>query len=62
MGMDLLSIPDIAAELHISEATAARWCRLGILPAQKVGKQYRIRRADLEAWYDANQHPTKPQG
>lgn len=49
---DLMTIGEVAEYLKVCRATATRWSRTGELPAVKVGKSYRIRRRDLEAWYD----------
>ena len=51
-GAELLTIPEIAAHLKVSTQTVQKWCREGRLPVAKVGKAYRIRRADLTRWYD----------
>ncbi len=49
---DLLNIPEMAAYLRVCKATAQRFCREGKLPAVKIGKAFRVRRADLDAWYE----------
>lgn len=38
--------------LKVCRATVQRWCKEGKLPAVKIGKEYRIRRSDLERWYE----------
>lgn len=50
---ELLTLPEVAAVLKFSNVAVGKWCREGKLPAVKVGKSYRIRRADLDAWYEA---------
>ena len=50
---ELLSVYDITAYLRVNRATVQKWCREGRLPAVKIGRDYRIRRRDLEAWYEA---------
>ena len=52
MESDLLSVDDITRILRISKGTAQRWCRDRRLPAAKIGKEYRIRREDLDRWYE----------
>lgn len=52
MDSDLLSVDDITRILRISKGTAQRWCRDRRLPAAKIGKEYRIRREDLDRWYE----------
>jgi len=48
----LLSVDDITKILRISKGTAQRWCRDRRLPAAKIGKAYRIRKEDLDKWYE----------
>lgn len=49
---ELLNLREIAAELKVGRATIQRWAKTRELPAVKVGKEYRVRRRDLEAWID----------
>ncbi len=50
---ELLNIPEMAAYFHIHKATVQKMCRNGVLPAVKIGKEYRVRRRDLDTWYEA---------
>lgn len=50
---DLLSVDDITRILKVSKTTIQRWCRDRKLPAAKIGKAYRIRKEDLDKWYEA---------
>jgi excisionase family DNA binding protein len=52
MESELLSVDDITRILRISKGTAQRWCRDRRLPAAKIGKEYRIRKEDLDRWYE----------
>ena len=52
MESELLSVEEVTRILKISRATVQRWCRGGELPAVKIGKSYRIRREDLDLWYE----------
>ncbi|MBI4499464.1 MAG: helix-turn-helix domain-containing protein [Chloroflexi bacterium] len=52
MADELLSVNEVTKILKVSKATVQRWCREGKLPAAKIGKEYRIRRDDLERWYE----------
>jgi len=52
MDDELLSVEDVARILKISRSTIQRWCHAGKLPAVKIGKAYRIRRGDLDRWYE----------
>lgn len=50
---DLLTVLEVMNYLKVCRATVQRWCKEGKLPAVKIGKEYRIRRSDLEHWYDS---------
>ncbi len=41
---------DIARELDVKVETVQGWCRAKKLPAYKIGGEYRIERADYEAF------------
>ncbi len=49
---DLLSVEEMTRILKVSETTVQRWCRARKLPAAKIGKAYRIRKEDLDKWYE----------
>ena len=44
----LLSAPEVAQRLGLSEAMVRRYCLQGRLPARKIGKGWAIRRWDVE--------------
>lgn len=50
---DLLDLKEVAAILKVGRAAVQIWAKQGRIPAVKVGKSYRVRRRDLEAWYEA---------
>jgi len=50
-----LSIRDLTKLLNVAEGTVSRWIKQRGLPAQQVGGQYRINRAELLEWAMANQ-------
>ena len=50
---DLLTVLEVMSYLKVCRATVQRWCKEGKLPAVKIGKEYRIRRSDLERWYES---------
>jgi PTS system nitrogen regulatory IIA component len=50
-----LRIRDLTKLLNVTESTVARWIKQRSLPAQQVGGQYRINRAELLEWATANQ-------
>jgi excisionase family DNA binding protein len=47
---ELLDIAAVAQYLGVSERTVYNKVRSGDLPAVKVGRLWRVRAADLEAW------------
>ncbi len=49
---ELLSVDEITRTLKVSSPTIQRWCRAQKLPAAKIGKAYRIRKEDLDKWYE----------
>jgi PTS system nitrogen regulatory IIA component len=49
-----LSIRDLTKLLDVTEATVTRWIKQRGLPAQRVGGQYRVNRAELLEWATAN--------
>jgi PTS system nitrogen regulatory IIA component len=50
-----LSVRDLTNLLNVSEGTVSRWIKQRGLPAQRVGGQYRVNRAELLEWATANQ-------
>lgn len=49
---ELLSVEEMTRILKVSKPTIQRWCRDRKIPAAKIGKAYRIRREDLDRWYE----------
>jgi len=49
-----LSIRDLTDLLDVAESTVSRWIKQRGLPAQRVGGQYRVNRAELLEWATAN--------
>ena len=56
----LMDIKQVAAYLQINEATAYNWSQRGKLPGIKIGRIWRFRREDIEAWLDQNMRGPKP--
>jgi PTS system nitrogen regulatory IIA component len=50
-----LTIRDLTELLKVTEGTVSRWIKQRGLPAQQVGGQYRVNRAELLEWATANQ-------
>lgn len=57
MSQELFSVMDIATRLNLHVKTVRNYVREGRLKATRIGKQYRIARADLEAFTG---HPVPP--
>lgn len=53
----MLTVPQAAARVGRGAETIRRWIRSGRLPARKVGTQYAIDEADLEAAVQAERLP-----
>ncbi len=49
---ELLSVDGITRILKVSRTTIQWWYRAQKLPAAKIGKAYRIRKEDLDKWYE----------
>ncbi|MDQ7819710.1 MAG: helix-turn-helix domain-containing protein [Armatimonadota bacterium] len=54
---DLMTVEQVAAYLQVHRMTVYRYIRSGRLPAARVGRVYRVRRADLEAFLDRHRVP-----
>lgn len=48
----LMGIQEVAAYLKINQATAYHWAQAGRLPGIKIGRIWRFRRSDIDAWLD----------
>ena len=58
-GEPLLTVGEVAGLMRVSNMTVYRLIKSGQLPAIRVGKNYRIRGADLVAFLSASE--TRPQ-
>lgn len=47
---DFFSIEEVAKTLKVSYITVYRWIRANKLPSFKAGKQYRIKKVDLDTF------------
>lgn len=48
-----MTTEEVIAYLRVNARTVYRLIRAGSLPAVRVGRQWRIRREDLDRWLDA---------
>jgi PTS system nitrogen regulatory IIA component len=55
-----LTVRDAARLLNVSEKTIYRWVAERRLPAQRVGDQYRLNRAELLEWATQNRVNASP--
>ncbi len=53
MAQDVMTAEQAAEFLQTSRDTVLRKARAGTLPAAKLGREWRFRRADLDAWLAA---------
>jgi excisionase family DNA binding protein len=53
MGDRLWTVAEVAGHMRVSNMTVYRLIKSGELPAIRVGKNYRIRGVDLDAYLDA---------
>lgn len=44
---ELLTVKEVAVHLRLSRVTVWRWCQQGIIPAVRVGRNWRIQQHDL---------------
>lgn len=47
---EILTIREVAAWLRVAQRTLRQWAEVGIIPAHKMGRLWRFRRADIEVW------------
>jgi excisionase family DNA binding protein len=52
-----LTTEDVLAYLRVTHRTIYRLARSGELPAVRIGRQWRFRRTDLDAWIDRQALP-----
>lgn len=48
--VELLTVTETAGLLKAHPKTVERWIRAGVLPALRVGREWRINRLTLERW------------
>jgi excisionase family DNA binding protein len=48
----LQTVAEVAARMRVSNMTVYRLIKTGELPAVRIGKNYRIREADVERYLD----------
>ena len=53
MSVEIMTIQDVAKYLRMNEATIYRYIQEGKLPAARMGRNYRVRREDVDKFFDA---------
>lgn len=48
----LLKVKQVAEYLQLKESTIYSWAQAGRIPAIKIGRNWRFRRADLDSWLE----------
>jgi excisionase family DNA binding protein len=48
----LMSIREVAEFLQLNQTTVYAWAQQGILPGYKLGRTWRFRPSDIEAWLE----------
>ena len=54
----LMSVRDVAEYLQVDMSTVYLWSQRGQMPAMKVGRMWRYRRAEIDAWLDQRRSPS----
>ena len=57
---ELMTIDEAARYLKVCRKTLYRWLKAGKLKAYRVGRQWRLRRADLDQWLEENRAGEQP--
>jgi excisionase family DNA binding protein len=50
----LMNVKEVAELLQVNVTTVYAWAQDGRMPAIKLGRNWRFRRSDLEAWLTRN--------
>jgi excisionase family DNA binding protein len=53
----LLNAKQVARYLRLKESTVKKWAEEGKIPTIKIGRAWRVRRSDLDAWIEQEQYP-----
>jgi excisionase family DNA binding protein len=46
-----LTTKEAASYLRVHWMTLSKWCKEGSMPAAKIGKNWRIKKDDLDKWF-----------
>ena len=56
---EIITLPELAAYLKLSERTVYGYAQRGLLPGIKVGSAWRFRKADIQAWLEQQRKLTE---
>ena len=60
---EILTVPEVAAYLRLSEATVYRLARSGEAPARRIGRSWRFSRAAIQQWlWGKDNNSSQPTG
>ena len=48
--LSFYTINEVADMLGVSRVTVARWCNSGEIPAYRLGRKWKINKAEFDAW------------
>ena len=51
----LVGLEDVASHLDVSKDTIRAWIKKGTIPFHKVGRQYKFRMSEVDAWVDSGE-------
>ena len=51
-GNELMTIEEVATYLRLKSQTIYRWAQEKLIPAAKLGKEWRFRRSIIDRWLD----------
>jgi excisionase family DNA binding protein len=47
------SLEEIAQHLGVSKDTIRNWIKKGVIPHRRIGKQYKFKISEVDAWVDS---------
>jgi PTS system nitrogen regulatory IIA component len=54
----LMNVRDLAQYLQVDMSSVYLWSQRGQIPAMKVGRMWRYRRSEIDAWLDGRRTPS----
>ena len=57
---ELMSLPDIALYLGMSERTIYQWAQQGRIPSFKLGTSWRFRKSEIDTWLETQRSGPDP--